>query len=234
MTRLLVSVREISEVTEALAGGSDILDVKEPRLGSLGRADWDTVRAIAAQSTVPVSLALGELLDPVEPPPCPIAGVRFAKLGLAGCAGESDWTDRFRTRRELLDPLLGYPDWIAVLYADWQSAAAPGPEAVLELAATENCRGLLIDTWNKSSGPLSQHLSPELLKTLRRATRSQGVLLALAGSLLPLHVPALFQCEPDVIAVRTAACHQYQRNGHIAATQVAALKQLLMAAEATR
>jgi uncharacterized protein (UPF0264 family) len=47
MTRLLVSVRDAWEAGEAAAGGADLIDVKEPRFGSLGAASpetWDAVR----------------------------------------------------------------------------------------------------------------------------------------------------------------------------------------------
>ena len=37
--RLLVSVRSAAEVRPALAGGADIIDAKEPSLGSLGRGE---------------------------------------------------------------------------------------------------------------------------------------------------------------------------------------------------
>src|SRR5207244_7336185 len=39
MTGLLVSVRSAAEAETALAGGADVVDVKEPRRGALGPAD---------------------------------------------------------------------------------------------------------------------------------------------------------------------------------------------------
>ena len=38
-SRLLVSVRSAAEAEIALHGGADLIDVKEPTRGSLGRAD---------------------------------------------------------------------------------------------------------------------------------------------------------------------------------------------------
>ena len=40
---LLVSVRSAAEALAALAGGADVIDVKEPNQGSLGAADDDTI-----------------------------------------------------------------------------------------------------------------------------------------------------------------------------------------------
>ncbi len=60
--RLLVSVRSVEEVREALVGGAHIIDIKEPSRGALGAADADVIRAVAAEvpPSIPVSVALGD------------------------------------------------------------------------------------------------------------------------------------------------------------------------------
>ncbi|MDP7303223.1 MAG: (5-formylfuran-3-yl)methyl phosphate synthase, partial [Pirellulaceae bacterium] len=65
MTELLVSVRDANEAQQALAGGADVIDVKEPARGALGAADpevWHHVRR-AIPLDVRLSVALGELTD---------------------------------------------------------------------------------------------------------------------------------------------------------------------------
>jgi len=43
------------------------------------------------------------------------------------------------------------PAWIAVIYADWQSAPAPDPESILGQAiGTDRIVGVLVDTWDKT------------------------------------------------------------------------------------
>ena len=46
--RLLVSVRNAEEAIAACCGGADIIDVKEPLNGSLGRASAEVMESIAA------------------------------------------------------------------------------------------------------------------------------------------------------------------------------------------
>ncbi|MFM9068482.1 MAG: (5-formylfuran-3-yl)methyl phosphate synthase, partial [Planctomycetota bacterium] len=61
MTRLLVSVRNAQEAQAAHRGGAQLIDLKEPRQGSLGAvppADWPSIQA-ALPSSVPLSVALG-------------------------------------------------------------------------------------------------------------------------------------------------------------------------------
>jgi uncharacterized protein (UPF0264 family) len=77
--RLLVSVRNADEALMAVRGGADIVDVKEPYLGSLGRASLENLQAIArmlqdpavrvsgSQSEpIPLSIALGEVQEWIE------------------------------------------------------------------------------------------------------------------------------------------------------------------------
>src|SRR5204863_2047675 len=91
MTGLLVSVRSAAEAELALAGGADIIDVKEPRRGALGPADpivWKEILERVA-GRVPVSAALGELhSDAIRGYASGAAGFAYAKIGL------SDWRRR--------------------------------------------------------------------------------------------------------------------------------------------
>lgn len=74
--RLLVSVRNAAEALMAVRGGADIVDVKEPSRGSLGRASLDSLHAIADLlknqpqrpgsvkiEPIPLSIALGEVQE---------------------------------------------------------------------------------------------------------------------------------------------------------------------------
>ena len=62
MSGLLISVRDAEEAHVALSTGVNLIDIKEPSRGSLGRADWavvtETVRQVAGR--VPVSVAMGD------------------------------------------------------------------------------------------------------------------------------------------------------------------------------
>src|SRR5438045_2477000 len=100
MAGLLVSVRSAAEATAALDGGAALIDVKEPALGSLGRAA-DAVRAevlAVLAGRVPMSVALGELRDGDDRAPG-LEGISFAKWGLAGCL-ELDWQGLLRQARQ--------------------------------------------------------------------------------------------------------------------------------------
>lgn len=224
MTRLLVSVRNAAEARVAVDAGADLIDVKEPDRGSLGAADLPTLREVcrAVAGRRPCSAALGELLDlsfsPDELPP----GFSYAKLGLAGCAGRTGW------QSEWAAALATFPadvQSVAVVYADWEAAAAPNPEAVLDAAAEQGCAALLIDTYQKRGLGLFDLLPAGHLTPLLARARSHGMLTVLAGSLTPESIPAALSLSPDFVAVRGAACAGDRRSA-ISAHRVNALARI--------
>jgi uncharacterized protein (UPF0264 family) len=225
--QLLVSVRDADEAAAALAGGCDVVDVKEPARGSLGRADAAVLADVAArvQSVAPgrpVSAALGELREwTAETPPFVLpSGVVYAKLGLSGAAGVSDWPERWRGVRGVIDARAERPPmWVAVAYADWQAAEAPPPHEVVAVSAVESrCAAVLIDTYYKDGRTTLDHLTPAALRALSESVRAAGLRFALAGSLTATALPRLGDVPCDIIAVRTAACRDADRTGRVCPT----------------
>jgi (5-formylfuran-3-yl)methyl phosphate synthase len=205
-TGLLVSVRSAAEAGIALAGGADLIDVKEPRHGSLGAAEpavWAAV-AKAVAGRVPTSVALGELLDDFQLQRLPhAAGMNFAKVGLSGCEGVPDWAERWmRAMRGLSAGVRP----VAVAYADWKAARSPSAVEMLPVAAQLGAPYLLIDTFDKSSGRLLDHLSFDALAQLSDSAARRGIRLVLAGSLDECAIRRLAELRPAYFAVRGAAC----------------------------
>ena len=155
MTQLMVSVRNASEARIALSAGVRVLDIKEPRLGALGRADDRVIREIcsAVPSDVALSVALGELLvDTGFDLPRSLARCSFAKIGLAGCRGREDWLHLWKNALAKI-PLGTTP--VAVIYAD-VVADVPEYEEILEYGHEFGCQAALLDTYDKDSGGLLQ------------------------------------------------------------------------------
>src|SRR5688500_14284157 len=82
---LLVGVRSGEEAALALAGGADVIDVKEPRRGALGAADAEVWNEVAEEvrGRAMTSAALGELLsEGVERRAASARSLDFVKIGL--------------------------------------------------------------------------------------------------------------------------------------------------------
>ena len=220
MTGLLVSVRSALEARLAYQGGADIIDIKEPHLGSLGAATskvWCEVYD-AMNQRVPVSVALGEVWeDHVARPTRPFA---FAKIGLAGCQQRLGWQREWMLRMQELDPAT---DRVAVAYADWRLANSPPPDDVLGFAVEAGCVALLVDTYQKSSGDLFSSLGNGSLQNLLQQARRQRLMTVLAGPLRGHSYDAALALQPDYVAVRGAACAT-ERTARIDGERVRQLK----------
>ncbi len=234
MARLLVSVRSEVEARAAVAGGAAIIDVKEPSRGSLGMAPcsvWRRVRDAVPASTI-VSVALGELSEwhaarRATPPAGCWDGIAFVKLGLA--TTERSWRDRWRELRQRIDSATtanadGHPNWVAVVYLDWEAARSPDPMSVIgEAAQIDECSGILFDTWDKSH---RIEFDKSAARWIGQAKES-GRFVALAGSLDEPAIRRLRPMEPDIFAVRGAACRGGDRNSPIDQDRVARLAEAM-------
>ncbi len=234
MSGLLVSVRNAAEAEEALAGGADIIDVKEPSRGPLGRADpaavLDVLRAVRKRALV--SVALGELIDySLDRGHWSNGADLYApivKVGLSGCRQRDDWRERTLDFERTVFAT-GQTKLVAVAYADWQRADSPPPYDVLELVAEQpkfRFFALLVDTWGKDGSSLLDWMPlTEVVAMCRRAS-AKHVWIALAGSLGVAQMRELLPAQPRIFAVRGAACVG-GRSGEVKRDRVAALAQLL-------
>jgi uncharacterized protein (UPF0264 family) len=222
-SRLLVSVRSAAEAQIALEAGADLIDLKEPSAGALGAVSRATaaevVRTIGRR--VDLSMALGELLDRprLEVPD----GIRWAKLGLAGCAAHDDWR---RLWAEAARAPAGRYGLVAVVYADFEACGAPPPEVVLCAAVEVGAGAVLVDTAVKNGRGLLDWWTIDAVRRLAADAHSRGMLAVAGGSLTLETVPQVADCGVDYVAVRGAAC-EGDRRGTISAERIAAIRELL-------
>jgi uncharacterized protein (UPF0264 family) len=212
MVGLLVSVRSADEARTALAGGADLIDVKEPSLGSLGRADAAVCKEVLAAigRRVPASIALGELNERADPGSgLVLDGFRYAKVGLAACGRQAGWVPRWEQSIRGL-PASVIP--VAVVYADWYTCGAPRPDQVIWHARALGCGVVLFDTSDKTQGDLACRLDSAQLQRLTQTVRRHGMQVVLGGSLDMVSIPSMLELQPDYIAVRGAACRGDRTN----------------------
>ncbi len=244
--QLLVSVRNAVEARVAVQAGVDLLDVKEPARGALGMADaavMTDVLAVAssARIRVDVSAALGDAPDWLAPrgrsAPVPLLpdGLAFIKLGTARLAPDDAWVHAWRAAlQHVLLPLQDRPARpprrVAVAFGDWRAAQAPPPAAVIAAASEMGCSGILIDTHVKDGTSLLDSMTHSELAACIAAAHRQHLTLALAGSLKPGDVARLIELQPDIIGVRSAACHNGRRDAPIDAAAVRYLTDLFRSA----
>jgi uncharacterized protein (UPF0264 family) len=204
----LVSVRDPVEAMVAVRFGADVIDVKEPALGPLGRPSPEVAAAVVKTvgTRIPVSIALGELADLRLEPYASIfhmQPLQFAKVGLAGFGGDHRW------------PLAWHNAWceipqrvqrVGVVYVDWQAASAPYPMDAIGAFASGSCVAILFDTFTKNGQSLIDLASRGEMTEWTKAAREAAPVLVLAGSLSAGMLGSLRGYEPDLLAVRGAVC----------------------------
>jgi len=207
--RLLVSVRSADEVVAALEGGADWIDLKEPHAGPLGAVDAKVARQVVDRvaGLRPVSAALGELIDWPDSPSrnlLDIEGIALVKLGLAGCRDQDDWQSLWQAASEMVCD--AGKTLVAVAYADSRQARSPTPQEVIACAQATQGRYLLIDTFEKQTGSVFEHLPSSELQEILDLAKSASLQSVVAGSLTPSRLAELPSEGIDLVAVRGAVC----------------------------
>lgn len=227
MTRLLASVRSIAEARQALAGGVDILDLKEPSAGALGAAPLQVTAGVVrlAAGRIPVSATIGDL--PMQPralaravTACAATGVTFVKVGC------------FETRA--LQPCLeaidraprGDSGLVAVLFADRSPSLHP-----LDAIAAAGFCGVMLDTCDKRAGGLRAHATEEVLAAFLAEAHRLRLFAGLAGSLTVDDIPPLLALRPDYLGFRGALCARGARESVLDLGALAAVREQIPRAE---
>ena len=172
MTKMLASVTGLAEAEIAIAGGADIVDLKDPKAGALGAVATETIRQVVTSvaGRCATSAVCGDL--PMEPETIrakaeeiAATGVDYVKIGFFPLRNAVACV-------EALAPLAARTKLIAVLFAD----QAPDFE-LLPVLAKHGFHGVMVDTADKSKGRLLDHLPPERIPDFvdaRQGIRSRG------------------------------------------------------------
>lgn len=230
--QLLVSVRSAAEAREALAGGADIVDAKNPRRGPLGPV---TLRALSAIRGVvprdrPLSAALGdgggERAVAGAAGAAARLGATYVKVGCAGVARPARAGAFLAAARRgaALAPLQA--GLVAVAYADARRAGTVDAFALLDVAARAGAAGVLLDTALKDRGRLFELLTPDAVAAWVEAVHAASLFAALAGGLRGSDLVTAAEVGADISGVRGAACDG-GRAGRVSRERVAALAALV-------
>jgi uncharacterized protein (UPF0264 family) len=222
---LLVSVVSACEARRALAGGADIIDVKDPSQGPLGAPSPRVLSEVVTEigGAAPVSVALGDL--PNLPHTAALAargaalgGAAFVKVGLRGIATVDNAVALMRAVAEAVAPETAV---IAAAYADAAALDPPAlaPEWLPDVVRRAGIAGALVDTFVKDGRGLYSWLSERELVDLIARTRGAGGHFAVAGQLT---LGDLRRVETDVVGVRSAVCRGGDRAAELDSELVAA------------
>jgi uncharacterized protein (UPF0264 family) len=229
--QLLVSVATGAEASAALAGGADVIDAKNPRVGALGAVSLDSLADVhaAVAGARPVTAAIGDASDEaaIERLSFDFAavGTSLVKVGFSNISSAARVATLIAAaRRGVETGSRGRGGVVAVGYAD--DPAGVTPAALVAIAARAGARGILFDTADKRGPGLRALVDADTLAAWVGCGHDHGLFVALAGKLTAADLPFVRDAGADVAGVRGAAC-EGSRTARISSEKVRHLIEVL-------
>ncbi len=217
--KLLISSADEKEAAEAVAGGADIVDVKNPLEGALGASFPWTIRSIReiVPASVEVSCTIGDL--PNLPGSISLAalgaavtGVDYIKVGLGGARTEEDAVVLLSNAVKAAKQQNQGVKVVAAGYADAERIGALNPFLVPQIAKLAKADIAMMDTSVKDGRDLFTFLTNEQIGQIVRDTHDRGLQIALAGSLKKEQLSLVLSLNADIVGLRGAACTDGDRS----------------------
>jgi uncharacterized protein (UPF0264 family) len=237
--KLLISPKNETEAVEAIAGGADIIDVKNPQEGPLGANFPWIIRQIrqVTPANIEVSCTLGEA--PNRPGSMALASLGAATTGVnyvkAGLYGSKTLEEAVYLMRNVTKAAKEYNPSIKVVvsgYADAARVSTVDPLLVPKIAREAQADIAMLDTAIKDGKNLFTFLTKPQLQRFVDAAHSYGLKAALAGSLQKEDLAEVYALGADVAGLRGAACNLSDRvNGQITREKVHELVEIVKHAE---
>ena len=227
------------EASAAIAGGADIIDVKNPQEGPLGaNFPWviKRIREITPKN-IQVSCTLGEV--PNLPGSISLAalgaaslGVDYIKVGLYGLKTAQEAVCLLQNVNRAAKECNPNIKLVAAGYADAQRAGTLDPMLIPEIASKAGVEVAMLDTAIKDDKNLFNFLTPQQLAKFVNYSHKLRLEAALAGSLRKQDLPLVYSLGADIAGARGAACTNNDRvKGQITEKQVRELIETVKQAE---
>ena len=219
LLKLLVSVVDKAEALDSIEGGADILDVKNPKEGSLGANFPRVIRQVkdVTPENLELSATIGDL--PNLPGTASLAalgaaasGVDYVKAGLFGVKTCEEATALMTEVVKAVKEYDGNLKTIACGYADFRTVGCANPLELPLVAHKAGADGVLVDVKVKNGQTnLFSFLTDENLKEFVNTAHNYNLLAALAGSLDTQDIKRVYSLGADIIGVRGAVCTKKDR-----------------------
>lgn len=209
--KLLVSPINTEEAVSALNGGADIIDVKNPKEGSLGANFPWVIKGVkdAVEGKRPISAALGDFnykpgTASLAAYGAAAAGADYVKLGLYDIQTEDQALEMLTGIVEAVKDMdvkvvaCGYSDHERINSIDPRLLPAIGVEAGVDL--------VMMDTGIKDGRSTFEFMSETELTDFVNDAHDRGLETALAGTIKFNDIPALKRIQPGIIGVRGIVC----------------------------
>jgi uncharacterized protein (UPF0264 family) len=210
--KLLVSPINVEEANICKLGGADIIDVKNPKEGSLGaNFPWMIKAVKKAAGNVPVSATIGDFnykpgTASLAALGAAVAGAEYIKVGLY------DIQTREQALEMLTNIVRSVKDYdknkkvVASGYSDYRRINSISLFELPEVGEQTGVDVVMMDTGIKDGRSTFEFLTERELMDFVADAKERGLQTAIAGTIKFKDIPALQRISPDIIGVRGCVC----------------------------
>ncbi len=210
--KLLVSPMNLEEAKAAVRGGADIIDVKNPKEGSLGaNFPWVIHEVRSVIGDLPLSATIGDF--EFKPGTASLAalgaahaGADFVKIGLFGIRTVDEATEILECVNKAVKGFDPEKKVVASSYSDYKRLGILPPFELPAIGKKVGVDVVMLDTGIKDGKSTFEFLSEDELKGFVQEAQNLGLLVALAGSIGFGDIEAVKRIDPDILGVRGVVC----------------------------
>ncbi|MEL4306352.1 (5-formylfuran-3-yl)methyl phosphate synthase [Methanococcoides sp. LMO-2] len=209
--KLLVSPINTEEAMSALNGGADVIDIKNPKEGSLGANFPWVIRDVkeAIEGKKPISAALGDFN--FKPGTAALAaygaasaGATYVKVGLYDVKTEEQ---AFEMMTGIAESVKGMNvKVVACGYSDYERIDSIDPKLLPAIGEKAGVDLVMVDTGVKDGRSTFEFMNEDDLIEFVNDAHSRGLETAIAGTIKFDDIPALKRIQPTIIGVRGIVC----------------------------
>jgi len=229
--KLLVSPMSVEEAIISEQGGADIIDVKNPREGSLGANFPWIISDIRSHVKKPLSATIGDFnykpgTASLAALGAAVAGAQYIKVGLYDIHSEAEAYDLLSAIVRSVKSYDAKRIVVASAYSDYSRIGSIRPSALPAAAKRAGCDVVMVDTGIKDGKSTFDFMDEVELRSFVGLAHDSGLQCALAGSIKFRDIAPIMDMGPDIIGVRGLVCGG-DRSECIKAELVAKLKAML-------
>ena len=231
--KLLVSPINLEEAKAAYNGGADIIDVKNPKEGSLGANFPWVIRSVKeAMGKTPVSATIGDMnykpgTASLAALGAAVSGADYVKVGLYDVQTTEQAIDMVE---HVVKSVKDYdPSKKVVIsgYADYKRINSIPLRELPPICADYGADVVMMDTGIKDGRSTFEFMTNEELSQFVESAHDLGLISAIAGNIKFEDIEAINQIGPDVIGIRGCVCGG-DRNSTIQQKLVEELKSMMV------
>ena len=211
--KLLVSPINLEEAKAAYNGGADIIDVKNPKEGSLGANFPWVIRSVkeAMGPNTPVSATIGDMnykpgTASLASLGAAVSGADYVKVGLYDIQTTEQAIDMVE---HVVKSVKDYdPSKKVVIsgYADYKRINSIPLRELPPICADCGADVVMMDTGIKDGRSTFEFMTNEELSQFVESAHDLGLISAIAGNIKFEDIEAINQIGPDVIGIRGCVC----------------------------